>query len=74
MHADKKVVYAGGVFSDQDESDRHSLYRTLDYGKTWQVSDEGLPPSIEEITSVTATSNYIVVGTRGKGVWRRRKG
>ena len=23
MHADKKVVYAGGVFSDQDESDRH---------------------------------------------------
>lgn len=74
MHADKKVVYAGGVFSQQDESGRHTLYRTLDYGKTWLTSDEGLPPSIEEITSVTATSNYIVVGTRGKGIWRRKKG
>jgi photosystem II stability/assembly factor-like uncharacterized protein len=73
MHADKKVVYVGGTFSNADESDHHILYRTLDYGKTWNTSDEGLPAA-EEVTGVSASSNFIVVGTRGKGIWRRRKG
>lgn len=74
MHADKKVVYVGGSFSNSDESDHHILYRTLDYGKSWAVSDQGLPTGVEEVTGVSATSNYIVVGTRGKGIWRRKKG
>lgn len=74
MHADKKVVYVGGSFSNADESNHHILYRTLDYGKSWVPSDEGLPTGVEEVTGVSATSNYIIVGTRGKGVWRRKKG
>jgi photosystem II stability/assembly factor-like uncharacterized protein len=74
IHLDKKVVYVGGVFTDIDQSNKHVLYRSLDYGKKWDVSDEGLPPGIEEVTSVAATNNFIVLGTRGKGIWRRKKG
>jgi hypothetical protein len=74
MHADKKVVYVGGTFNNAAETEPHVLYRTLDYGKSWSTSDDGLPQGIEEVTGVSATTNYIIVGTRGKGVWRRKKG
>lgn len=74
MHADKKVIYAGGRFNNADDSQPHVFYRTLDYGLTWSATDDGLPQGLEEITSVAATNDHIIVGTRGKGIWRRKKG
>lgn len=74
IHLDGKVLYVGGSFTDLDQSNPHTLYRSLDYGKKWEVSDDGLPPGIEEVSSVVSTKNFVVVGTRGKGLWRRKKG
>lgn len=71
LAASRDVVYAAGAFSNADLSEKHMLYRSLDRGAKWSVADEGMT-GVAEITSITLSNKYLLAGTRGKGVWRRK--
>lgn len=70
--AERNYTYVGGAFSNADQTDPHVFYRSNDQGQTWTAADDGLG-SIDEVTTVTGSNNFIVVGTRGQGIWRRRR-
>lgn len=70
--AERNYTYVGGAFSNADQTDPHVLYRSNDQGKTWTVADDGLS-NIGEVTTVVGSDNFILVGTRGQGIWRRKR-
>jgi hypothetical protein len=70
--AERNFAYVGGSFSDANESNVHVLYRTKDRGQTWEAADQGLS-RVSEVTTITGTDDYIVIGTRGQGIWRRKR-